>query len=187
MKYKLKDSKVLIEMYIDAIRFGTSISNISNKLRPILSRTFLFNIYGHFGNITGKKTEFARFIHSRQNLYESSNYRIKILNSREVEVIFRNATGINLKQKIYLDNFKIEKIEEEDKILRRIKKGGQGYSVNPGINPVGGQPVINSYYDCCRPVYLGSLMKGGKANSGYYFDIKGNLINTLPQYKAYQN
>jgi len=183
MKHSIKDNKFLIDMYIDTIRFGTSISFMATKLRPLLSRNFIFNIYGYLGNITGKKTDFARFMHSRQNFYKTSNPVIKFLNNKEVLVTFKNP-NIVFKQRIYLENFKIEKIEEEDSLRRSKKKGGQGYTINPSINPVAGQPIVCSYYDCCRPIFFGSLMKGGKANSSYRFDLKCNHLNVLPQYRA---
>jgi hypothetical protein len=59
------------------------------------------------------------------------------------------------------------------------QKGGQGYSVMVEDTPIAGKPVIRSYYDCCRPIF-----SGGKADSGYYLDIK-NHIGLQPEYRAY--
>ena len=206
-KFIIKDLHLLIEKYIDSIKYATNISNLSTKLRPILSREFQFHIHGELGEMSGKKNEFSRFIFPRQNIYEPEP-NIKFKSPNEVIIKFYNKNNITT-QYLYLEDFKINSITE--KTSKKIQRAGQGYTVSVGKNPVGGQPVINGYYDCCRPIFLGSLMnggdkttqnktknqnkqnktkkqqKGGKANSGYYLDIKNNHLVVQPQYRAYYN
>ena len=191
-KFIIKDLHLLIQKYLDSIKYATSITNLSTKLRPILTRDFQFHIHGALGEMSGKKNEFSRFIFSRQNIYEPEP-KINFKSQNEVTIKFLHNNNITT-QHIHLEDFKISSINEQSN--PRKQKGGQGYTVSVGKNPIAGQPVISSYYDCCRPVFFGSLMqggkkqtkqKGGKANSGYYLDIKNNHLVVQPQYRAYYN
>lgn len=196
-KFIIKDNELLIHKYLDIIKYSTSITNLSTKLRPILTRNFQFHIH----NVaSGKKNDFSRFLFPRQNIYDQSEPKIKFKNQHEVTIKFLYNNNV-ITQHIHLEDFKLASLIEESTV--RKQRGGQGYTVSVGQNPVGGKPVISGYYDCCRPVFLGSLMqggkktdkktqpkktqKGGKANSGYYLDLKSNHLVVQPQYRAYYN
>lgn len=194
-KFIIKDNDLLIHKYLDYLKYSTSITNLSTKMRPILTRDFQFHIYGILGEMSGKKNEFSRFMFPRQKYYEDNQPKIYFKNKNEVTIKF-HFNNISITQHLYLENFQISSITET--VSNKTQRGGQGYTVNVGQNPVGGKPVISSYYDCCRPIFLGSLMqggkkkqqkiqKGGKANSGYYLDLKNNHLVVQPQYRAYYN
>ena len=182
-KFIIKDNQILLEKYIDALKHATSPSNLTIKLRPILARTFQFHFKGPYGTISGKKNEFTRFLFSKQRIYENAIPQITQKNEHIAVIKFKLENQGTLKQEVHLDNFKIQEIIESTPRAR----GGQGYSVGVGQAPIAGQPPIKPYYDCCPPIYLGSLMKGGKANSGYYLDVANNIIVAQPQYRAYYN
>lgn len=200
-KFIIKDNELLIHKYLDNLKYSTSITNLSTKMRPILSRNFQFHVHGILGDMSGKKNEFARFMFPRQRFYEETHPKINFKNQNEIILKFQ-FNNISITQHIHLENFLIASITEE--VSNRKQRGGQGYTVSVGQNPVGGKPVISGYYDCCRPIFLGSLMqggnksentkkqpkktqKGGKANSGYYLDLKNNHLVVQPQYRAYYN
>ena len=176
-----KNSKkidLLIELFIDSIKYATSKTNLSIKINPILERTFTYNIIGKLGNYSGKKLLFSEVLFSRQKYYNSeTKILMKNANMIVMSFIYKNYT---ITQTLYLDNFKINYFSEVVAKNKSKQKGGQGYSVMVEDTPIAGKPVIRSYYDCCRPVF-----SGGKADSGYYLDVGGNHLVVQPQYRAY--
>jgi hypothetical protein len=210
-KFIIKNNDLLIQKYLDSLKYSTSITNLSTKLRPILTRDFQFHIHGILDEMSGKKNEFSRFMFPRQKYYQENPPKINYKNQNDIIIIF-HFNNLSISQHLHLDNFQISSINEQ--ISNKTQRGGQGYTVSVGQNPVGGKPVISGYFDCCRPVFLGSLMqggqkknnskkntkketkketksgksqKGGKANSGYYLDLKSNHLVVQPQYRAYYN
>jgi len=182
-KFIIKDNEILLKNYVDAIKHATSPSNLAVKLRPLFTRNFQFHFKGPYGLVSGKKTEFPRFIFSRQNFYENAVPQFYMKNDKIGVIKFKLPNRSSLKQELHLEDFKITEIVESLPTMR----GGQGYSIGVGQAPIAGQPVIKPYFDCCPPIYLGSLMKGGKANSGYYLDVANNHLVVQPQYRAYYN
>jgi hypothetical protein len=176
-----KNSKkidLLIELFIDSIKYGTSKTNLSIKLNPILERNFTYNIIGKLGNYSGKKSIFSNELFSRQKYYNSEpKILMKNLNMIILSFNYKNYT---ITQTLYLDNFKINYFSEVVTKNNSKQNGGQGYSVMVEDTPIAGKPVIRPYYDCCRPVF-----SGGKADSGYYLDVGGNHLVVQPQYRAY--
>jgi len=179
-KLIIKNISILIYRFIDSIKYATSHTNLSIKLIPLLSRSFTYNIFGELGRDSGKKSMFSRTIFSRQKYYEN-NPKIRVKNNNII-VIKYSYEKYTITQTIYLENIKINYFSEEvaKKTRQKKQKGGQGYSVIVGENPIAGKPVIRSYYDCCRPIF-----SGGKADSGYYLDVGGNHLVVQPQYRAY--
>jgi hypothetical protein len=178
MDKKSKKINILIQLFIDSIKYATSKTNLSIKLNPILERTFTYNILGELGKYSGKKTIFSEIMFSRQKYY-NSEIKILMKNSNMIILVFyyKNYT---ITQTLYLENFKINYFSEVSTKNKSNLKGGQGYSVMVEDTPIAGKPVIRSYYDCCRPVF-----SGGKADSGYYLDVGGNHLVVQPQYRAY--
>lgn len=167
----------LIELFIDSIKYATSKTNLSIKLNPILERTFTYNILGELGKYSGKKSLFSEVLFSRQKYYNSDpKILMKNTNMIVMSFIYKN---YSITQTLYLHNFKINYFSEVATKNKSKQKGGQGYSVMVEDTPIAGKPVIRSYYDCCRPIF-----SGGKADSGYYLDIK-NHIGLQPEYRAY--
>ena len=177
-----KDSKkidLLIELFIDSIKYATSKTNLSIKLFSLLTRHFTYNINGKLGDYSGKKSIFAETLFSRQKYYINEPIIImKNTNMIILNFIYKTYTII---QTLYLENFKINYFSEIVSIKKkRTQKAGQGYSVMVEDTPIAGKPVIRSYYDCCRPIF-----SGGKSDSGYYLDVDGNHLVVQPQYRAY--
>ena len=161
----------LLMEYINGIKTATSLSNLRNNLRPLLSRNFTFSS----GNHIGKKNEFSNHILLKLNLYVNPK-----INNNTIK--FKNIT-----QKITIQNNKITHINE-----KISQSGGIGYTYSVQLNPIAGKPVINSYYNSSRPIFNGDLLKGGKQkggkfNTGYTLDLENNHINVLPQYRAISN
>jgi len=182
----------IIQNYIDSVQKPNSISSLTQKLRPILSRNFILKI----NNQTISKTDFPELMFNKQYFFTFSKPSIKFLNDNRFVVIFRKKGGPIVKHELYLEDSKIKTIIQN--IFTNSKnsnlKGGQGYTYNVSINPVAGKPVITPYNECCAPVFFGSLLsggslkqKGGKIGTGYYYDIEKNHLNVLPQYRAYSN
>jgi len=180
-----KNVKFLLGQYIDAIQHAISQDNLKSKLRPILSNDFHFKS----GNINGELSEFIGYTFSRQKEYDSKKTNITVKNPMFSVISFGN----KIKQEIHLDEtFKIKSIIEGSEM-----KGGMGYTYNVGLNPIGGKPVISSYYNCCRPIFYGSLLqgggakkksqKGGRLNTSYYLDISAPHLNVQPQYRQYED
>jgi hypothetical protein len=178
MNKNSKKINLLVELFIDSIKYATSKTNLSIKLNPILERTFTYNILGELGKYSGKKSIFSEIMFSRQKYYNSET-KILMKNANMIILVFyyKNYT---ITQTLYLDNFKINYFSEVSTKNKSNQKGGQGYSVMVEDTPIAGKPVIRSYYDCCRPVF-----SGGKADSGYYLDVGGNHLVVQPQYRAY--
>jgi hypothetical protein len=176
-----KNSKkidLLIELFIDSIKYATSKTSLSVKLSSLLTRHFTYNINGKLGDYSGKKSIFAETLFSRQKYYNSEPIVImKNTNMIILNFLYKTYTII---QTLYLENLKINYFSEVAIKKKRAQKGGQGYSVMVEDTPIAGKPVIRSYYDCCRPVF-----SGGKADSGYYLDVDGNHLVVQPQYRAY--
>lgn len=179
----MSDPKSTIQNYVNGIKTASSLTNLKNNLRPVLSRNFHFHSES---NSKGNKTEFNNYLYGNSAFY--TNARVSINNST---VRFSN-NGKSVSQKLYLD--KENKISSIQEIPRKNQSGGMGYTTNVSINPVGGQPVISQYYNCCRPIYNGDLLKGGKSKKKtvqkggkrslfYYLDVADNHFNVLPQYK----
>ena len=103
-----KNSKkidLLIELFIDSIKYATSKTNLSIKLNPILERFFTYNIIGKLGNYSGKKLLFSEVLFSRQKYYNSeTKILMKNANMIVMSFIYKNYT---ITQTLYLDNFKI--------------------------------------------------------------------------------
>jgi hypothetical protein len=178
MNKNSKKIDLLIELFIDSIKYATSKTNLSIKINKILERFFTYNIVGELGKYSGKKSLFSDVLFSRQKFYSSeSKILMKNANMIILNFYYKNYTII---QKLYLDNLKINYFSEVVSKNKRKQKGGQGYSVMVEDTPIAGKPVIRSYYDCCRPVF-----SGGKADSGYYLDVGGNHLVVQPQYRAY--
>ena len=190
-KLIIQNLNILSQKFIDTIKYSTNKTNMSIKLSPILTRSFMYNIFGKLGSDSGKKSMFSRVIFSRQKYYENlAKIRIKNKNTIIITYSYDNYT---ITQTLFIDNFKINYFSEEVSIANKsartrtrirtktkIHKGGQGYSVMVEDTPIAGKPVIRSYYDCCRPIF-----SGGKADSGYYLDVGGNHLVVQPQYRAY--
>jgi len=175
-----KNSKkidLLIELFMDSIKYATSKTNLSIKLSSLLTRHFTFNISGKLGDYSGKKSMFAETLFSRQKYYNNEPIINRINDMIILSFIYKTYTII---QTLYIDDFKINYFSEVVSKKKRTQKGGQGYSVMVEDTPIAGKPVIRSYYDCCRPVF-----SGGKADSGYYLDVDGNHLVVQPQYRAY--
>lgn len=176
-----KNSKkidLLIDLFIDSIKYATSKTNLSIKLSSLLTRHFSYNIKDKLGDYSGKKSMFSEKIFSRQKYYNNEPIVImKNTNMIILNFIYKTYTII---QTLYLDNFEINYFSEIVTKKKRTQKGGQGYSVMVEDTPIAGKPVIRSYYDCCRPIF-----SGGKADSGYYLDVDGNHLVVQPQYRAY--
>jgi hypothetical protein len=170
--------KILAKSFVDSIKYATNIKNLSIKLKNILSRNFTYNISGKLGSYSGKKSMFSRIIFSRQKYYENDE-KITIKNNNTIIVKYTFKKYIII-QTLFIENLKINYLSEEVLLEKTRQKGGQGYSVMVENTPIAGKPVIRSYYDCCRPVF-----SGGKADSGYYFDVGGNHLVVQPQYRAY--
>lgn len=183
---KQNSQKIIIEKYIDCIKNSTSNSNLSNKLRPILSRKFSFQL----GNKNGGKTDFPGVLLNKKNNFENSS--IRFYNNGKATISFKNKSGNKFKHILTLEDDKITSVTEKN---TSKQNGGQGYVVNTSLSPIAGKPVITPYYECCRPIFNGSLLtggkrkkqKGGKADTGYYLDVAGDHLNVLPQYRAYYN
>jgi len=176
-----KDSKkidLLIELFIDSIKYATNKTNLSIKLSSLLTRHFTYNINGKLGDYSGKKSIFAETLFSRQKYY--NNEPIVIMKNTNMIIFNFLYKTYKIIQTLYIDNFKINYFSEVVTIKKCTQKGGQGYSVMVEDTPIAGKPVIRSYYDCCRPVF-----SGGKADSGYYLDVDGNHLVVQPQYRAY--
>jgi len=175
-----KNSKkidLLIELFMDSIKYATSKTNLSIKLSSLLTRHFTFNISGKLGDYSGKKSMFAETLFSRQKYYNNEPIVNRINDMIILNFIYKTYTII---QTLYLDNFKINYFSEVVTKKKRTQKGGQGYSVMVEDTPIAGKPVIRSYYDCCRPIF-----SGAKADSGYYLDVDGNHLVVQTQYRAY--
>jgi len=173
-----KKIDLLIESFIDSIKYATSKTNLSIKLNQILERNFTYNIVGELGNYAGKKSLFSNDLFSRQKYY---NGEPKILMKNQNMIILSfNYKNYNITQTLYLTNLKINYFSEVVRKNKITHKGGHGYSVMVEDTPIAGKPVIRPYYDCCRPVF-----SGGKADSGYYLDVGGNHLVAQPQYRAY--
>jgi hypothetical protein len=174
----IKNINMLVNRFIDSIKYATSKTNLSIKLNSILSRRFTYNIFGELGKDAGRKSMFPNIIFLRQKYYENQpKIRVKSHNIIVIKYSYEKYTII---QTLYLENFKINYFSEEVTKIKTNQKGGQGYSVIVGETPIAGKPVIRSYYDCCRPIF-----SGGKADSGYYLDVGGNHLVVQPQYRAY--
>jgi len=176
-----KDSKkidLLIELFIDSIKYATNKTNLSIKLNSLLTRHFTYNINGKLGDYSGKKSIFAETLFSRQKYY--NNEPIVVMKNTNMIIFNFLYKTYKIIQTLYIDNFKINYFSEVVTKKKRAQKGGQGYSVMVEDTPIAGKPVIRSYYDCCRPVF-----SGGKADSGYYLDVDGNHLVVQPQYRAY--
>ncbi len=168
---------MLVNRFIDSIKYATSKTNLSIKLIHILSRRFTYNISGELGKDYGKKSMFPNIIFLRQKYYGNQpKIRVKNHNIIVIKYSYEKYTII---QTLYLENLKINYFSEVV-TKKNPQKGGQGYSVIVGETPIAGKPVIRSYYDCCRPIF-----SGGKADSGYYLDVGGNHLVVQPQYRAY--
>jgi len=181
-KIIIKNINILIQIFIDSIKYATSKTNLSIKLNKILLRQFTYNISGELGTYSGKKTLFSRIIFSRQKFYNSEP-KIKLENTNTNIIIIKYTyENYTITQKLYLENLKINYFSEvvTKNKNKKAQKGGQGYSVMVEDTPIAGKPVIRSYYDCCRPIF-----SGGKADSGYYLDVGGNHLVVQPQYRAY--
>lgn len=168
----------LIEIFKDSIKYATSKTNLSIKLKPILERTFTYNIVGEFGNYAGTKSLFSEILFSRQKYY-SGEPKI-IIKKLNIIVLQFNYKNYKITQTLYINDFKINNFSEEVIKNKKSQKGGYGYTVMVEDTPIAGKPVIRPYYDCCRPVF-----RGGKADSGYYLDVAGNHFVAQPQYRAY--
>jgi hypothetical protein len=188
-KLIIQNLNILSQKFIDTIKYSTSKTNMQIKLSPILSRNFTYNVFGELGSDSGKKSMFSRVIFGRQKYYEN-RARIRIKNKSTIIITYTYEI-YTIIQTLFIENFKINYFSEEvakaNKLARtgtrprtKTHKGGQGYSVMVEDTPIAGKPVIRSYYDCCRPVF-----SGGKADSGYYFNVGGNHLVVQPQYRAY--
>lgn len=195
-KFVIKDNNLLVRKFIDSIKFATSIANLSSKMNPILSRDFVYQITGNLGEKTGEKRDFYRHIFSRQKIYENSDISIQKEGENVYLINYKNSSQLKINQKIFINDYKINRVIEDENIGNRMQNGGQGYSYNTSINPVAGQPVISPYYRCCRPIYFGDLLKGGgkkktqnggNVGTGYRFALNRPHFNVLPQYEAYSN
>ena len=173
-----KKIDLLIESFIDSIKYATSKTNLSIKLNQILERNFTYNIVGELGNYAGKKSLFSNDLFSRQKYYNSEP-KILMKNQNMIILSFNYKT-YNITQTLYLTNLKINYFSEVVRKNKTTHKGGHGYSVMVEDTPIAGKPVIRPYYDCCRPVF-----SGGKADSGYYLKLAENHLVTQPQYGAY--
>jgi hypothetical protein len=173
-----KKINFLIEIFKDSIKYATSKTNLSIKLKPILERTFTYSIVGEFGNYSGTKSVFSEILFSRQKYYTNEpKIIIKKPNSIILNFDYKNYKII---QTLHIDNFKINYFLEEVTKNKKSQKAGQGYSIMVEDTPIAGKPVIRPYYECCRPVF-----RGGKADSGYYLDVGGKHLVVQPQYRAY--
>lgn len=166
-----KNIRKVVDNYLDNINSASSKSNMMDRMRPILSKYFLFN------DESGKKTYFSKLLYNNKDYLKNSKPKISIKNNKNATISFNK-----LKHKIYLDeNNQINKIN-----IKNTQSGGIGYTYAVGMSPIAGKPVISSYYNCCRPIFNGSLLQnGGKLNTAYYLDVSKNQINVLPQYKKY--
>lgn len=184
------ESAIVIKDYVKDLKKN------SEKMTKGFSKNFTYNIKGTLGDHQGNSDEYRKFINTRPKIYKEGKTNIKMQSPNKALVTFKTNSGLNIKQDIDIDNEnKIVKITEEDKVLNKVMKGGQGYTYNVSINPVGGQPVVSPYYQCCRPIFFGDLLKGGgnkkqkggKVLTGYRFDLGENHLNVLPQYRAYSH
>lgn len=175
-----------IENYLKIIQTAPNKTSLKKNISPLLSENFYF----HNSSSNVKKSSFLNHLFTNQDFYKSSKAKVK-MNLTNSTIQFQNQNN-SISQSLYLDsNNKISIIQQNNPTQQ---SGGQGYYYNPGINPVAGQPVVNSYLSCCRPIFNGSLLKGGskkKEQKGgkrsliYYLDVADNHLNVLPQYKQY--
>jgi len=195
-KFVIRDNDMLIKSFVDSLKYATSISNLTSKLSPLFGRDFIYKVSGSLGERTGGKRDFYRFAFNRQKIYEEGRVNVKKESENSYLITFKHNTGLSLKLLVTIANYKIKRIDEEESIKRsRNLTGGQGYSYNVSINPVAGKPVVSPYYQCCRPIFFGDLLKGGsrkqkggRNDTGYRFDLQEeNLLNVLPQYRAYSH
>ena len=75
---------------------------------------------------------------------------------------------------------------------KKKQKGGEGYTVNPGKQIIPGVSEVDSYQDCCPPIFKGELTGGAKGmvtqlslmnneefkNIGINTQRGGNVIST---------
>ncbi len=107
-----KNSKkidLLIELFMDSIKYATSKTNLSIKLSSLLTRHFTFNISGKLGDYSGKKSMFAETLFSRQKYYNNGPIVNRINDMIILNFIYKTYTII---QTLYLDNFKINYFSE---------------------------------------------------------------------------
>lgn len=183
-----KETSKVIKDYV------SNLKNNSEGITRYFSGNFNYQINGTLGDHSGNAEEYKKFVNTRQKIYKEGKNSIKMQSPKRALVTFKTNSGINIKQKIDLDDEnRIVKIYEENAVLKKVMKGGQGYTYNVSINPVAGQPVVSPYYNCCRPIFFGDLLKGGgkqkggKVLTGYRFDLGDNHLNVLPQYRAYSH
>jgi len=168
-------SREIAKKYISNLN-SDELSSFKNNMREILSKKVSFQLGGKECN---KKNHLYELLFSmKKNLVSP---KIKT-NNNLVSINFKN-----ISHSLHLDsNYKISKI-----IQSPNQSGGGGFTYAVNLNPVGGQPIINGYLSCCRPIFYGNLLKGGqkggRLNTAYYLDIEGDHLNVLPQYRQYKD
>lgn len=114
---------IIINTYIDSIQNATSITNLEMKLKNILSRNFMYNIYGIYGNISGRKSSFSRIMYNRLNIYQDKSPKISIKNNI-VTITFKHNNN-KISQFLYLEEYKITEVNEKSINIKK-KTGGKG-------------------------------------------------------------
>jgi len=116
---------IIINTYIDSIQNATSMTNLEMKLKNILSRNFMYNIYGIYGNISGRKSSFSRIMYNRLNIYQDKSPKISIKDNI-VTITFKHNKN-KISQFLYLEEYKITEVNEKSTDLKK-KTGGKGIS-----------------------------------------------------------
>lgn len=178
-KNTIKNPDTLVTIYLDSIKYSPTKNNLKNKLSSILTSNFKFTL-----KPSGKqsnKNNFVSYSFDNQKKYEKLEINTTKINDNEFVLNFKKGkTSFN--QHLFLNNE--PKIFEIVQVNLTTKKGGTGYSYSVLQPPIAGQPVVQGYLDCCRPVFPGGLT-GGNGGNGYYLGIGQPHFNVVAQYKAY--
>ena len=116
---------IIINTYIDSIQNATSMTNLEMKLKNILSRNFMYNIYGIYGNISGRKSSFSRIMYNRLNIYQDKSPKI-LIKDNIVTITFKHNKN-KISQFLYLEEYKITEVNEKSTDVKK-KTGGKGTS-----------------------------------------------------------
>jgi len=180
-KNVIKNPDTLITSYLDSIKYAPTSNNLKTKLSNILTPNFKFTLKP--SNKHSGKGDFITYAFKNQKKYENSDINTTKITDNEYVLNFKKGKS-SFNQHLFLTNE--PQIFEIVQVNLSTKKGGTGYSYSVLQPPIAGQPVIQGYLDCCRPVFPGGLtQKGGNGGNGYYLGIGQPHFNVVPQYKAY--
>lgn len=180
-KNSIQNSDRLVSLYLDAIKFAPTNNNLKTKFDMLLSSDFTFILKP--SEKQSDKSKFIKYCFNNKKKYENSDISQTKINDNEYVLNFKKGkTSFN--QHIFINND--TQIYEIVQMNLNNLKGGVGYSYSVLQPPVAGQPVVQGYLDCCRPVFPGGLTQaGGNGGLGCYLGINQPHFNVVPQYKAY--